>query len=279
MNLGRRSPLLLIPPAGLLVLFVIGIGYLLLESVRGSDGWGFANFHAFFARADYVNVLLRTVAVALVVSVLCTVIGYPIALSISRYQGNRNLLMMLVITPWLVSVVVRTYGWVVILGPRGTLNSALQWLGVVEAPLRLIFNSTGVVIGLVHVFCPFLIISVLTVLLYQDRSLEEASQTLGAGPLRTFMKVTLPLSLPGVLSGMAIVYLLSTGAIVTPPLLGGGRDGLLATQIYQDVLQTFDYPKASSMALILVATAFAAVLPLQWLERRLAVRASGRSAA
>lgn len=279
MHQTKRLHWLLLPPAVLLALFAIGIGHLLLESVRVADGWGLANFSAFFDRADYVQVLLRTVRVALTVTLVCAFVGYPIALTIARYRGNRNFLMMLVITPWLVSVVVRTYGWVVILGPRGTLNTLLSWLGVIDTPLRLIFNSTGVVIGLVHVFCPFFIISVLTVLLYQDRSLEEASQTLGAGPLRTFVNVTLPISLPGVLSGMALVYLLSTGAIVTPLLLGGVRDGLLATQIYQDVLQVFDYPKAASMALILVATAFAAVLPVQWLERRIAVRVSGRGTA
>lgn len=278
MNQTKRFYLLLLPPALLLVLFGIGIGHLLLESMRMSDGWGLANFAAFFDRSDYVQVLLRTVRVALTVTVVCVLVGYPIALTIARYKGNRNFLMMLVITPWLVSVVVRTYGWVVILGPRGTLNSLLLWLGVIDAPLSLIFNSTGVVIGLVHVFCPFFIISVLTVLLYQDSSLEEASQTLGAGPLSTFIKVTLPISLPGVLSGMTLVYLLSTGAIVTPLLLGGVRDGLMATQIYQDVLQVFDYPKAASMALILVVTAFAAVLPAQWLERRIAVSVSGRGA-
>ena len=279
MNQTKRFNLLLLPPAVLLVLFGIGIGYLLLESVRMADGWGLANFSAFFDRPDYIQLLLRTIRVALIVTVVCVFVGYPIALTIARYKGNRNFLMMLVITPWLVSVVVRTYGWVVILGPRGTLNSLLLWLGVIEAPLSLIFNSTGVVIGLVHVFCPFFIISVLSVLLYQDPCLEEASQTLGAGPLRTFVKVTLPISLPGVLSGMTLVYLMSTGAIVTPLLLGGVRDGLMATQIYQDVLQVFDYPKAASMALILVVTTFLAVLPVQWLERRIAVRVSGRGVA
>jgi putative spermidine/putrescine transport system permease protein len=267
---------LLLPPAVLLALFVIGMGYLVLESVRVEDGWALSNFSDFFARPDYVTVLVRTILVALTVTAVSTLIGYPMALAIARYKGNRNFLMMLVITPWLVSVVVRTYGWVVILGPRGSLNSFLLWAGLVESPLRLIFNATGVVIGLVHIFCPFLIISVLTVLLYQDASVEEASQTLGASPLQTFFKVTLPLSMPGVLSGMALVYLLSTGAIVTPLLLGGVRDGLLATQIYQDVLQVFDYPKAASMAMILVVAAFALVLPVQLLERRLAIKVSGR---
>ncbi|CAB3880372.1 ABC transporter permease [Achromobacter sp. ACM02] len=271
-----RPPLiLLLPPAILILMFVTGIAYLVVESLRTGEGFGLGNFASFFARADYVAVLLRTIGIALVVTLFSVLVGYPIAYAISRYRGNRNLLMMLVITPWLVSVVVRTYGWVVILGPKGTLNSLLLSLGLIDTPMRLIFNMTGVVIGLVHVFCPFFIVSVLAVLLHLDRALDEASQTLSAGPVKTFMHVTLPLSLPGVITGAMLVYLLSTGAIVTPLLLGGVRDGMLATQIYQDVLQVFDYPKAASMAIVLLFAAFSLVIPLQWLERRVAARVSG----
>lgn len=271
-----RPPLiLLLPPAILILMFVTGIAYLVVESLRTGDGFGLGNFASFFARADYVAVLLRTIGIALVVTLFSVLVGYPIAYAISRYRGNRNFLMLLVITPWLVSVVVRTYGWVVILGPKGTLNSLLLSLGLIDTPVRLIFNMTGVVIGLVHVFCPFFIVSVLAVLLHLDRALDEASQTLSAGPVKTFMHVTLPLSLPGVITGAMLVYLLSTGAIVTPLLLGGVRDGMLATQIYQDVLQVFDYPKAASMAIVLLFAAFSLVIPLQWLERRVAARVSG----
>lgn len=274
-----RPPLaLLLPPLVLIALFVTGIAYLAVESLRTGDGLGLDNFVRFFERPDYVDVLIRTIGVSLVVTVIAALIGYPIAYAIARYRGNRNFLMMLVITPWLVSVVVRTYGWVVVLGTKGTLNSVLLELGVVDTPLRMIFNMTGVVIGLVHVFCPFFIVSVLAVLLHLDRSLDEASQTLSAGPVRTFLNVTWPLSLPGVITGAMLVYLLSTGAIVTPLLLGGVRDGMLATQIYQDVLQVFDYPKAASMAIVLVVVAFSLVIPLQLLERRVAARVSGRGA-
>lgn len=274
-----RPPLiLLLPPAILILMFLTGIAYLAVESLRTADGLGLGNFVRFFERADYVAVLLRTIGIALAVTFFSVLVGYPIAYAISRYRGNRNFLMMLVITPWLVSVVVRTYGWVVILGPKGTLNSLLLSLGVIDTPMRLIFNMTGVVIGLVHVFSPFFIVSVLAVLLHLDRALDEASQTLSAGPIKTFLHVTLPLSLPGVITGAMLVYLLSTGAIVTPLLLGGVRDGMLATQIYQDVLQVFDYPKAASMAIVLLLAAFSLVIPLQLLERRVAARVSGMGA-
>lgn len=271
-----RNLLWLLPPGLMILLFLVGVSYLVIESLRQGAGFGLDNFSAFFQRADYIQVLYRTIWISCVVTVFCAVLGYPLALSISRYKGNRNFLMMLVIMPWLVSIVVRTYGWVVILGPRGSLNSILLHFGVIDRPLRMIFNQTGVVIGLVHVFVPFFIISVLTVLLYRDATLEEASQTLGAGPVRTFWNITAPLSLPGVLTGMMLVYLLSTGAIVTPLLLGGVRDGMLSTQIYQDVLQIFDYPKAASMAMILLLISFIVIIPFQILERRVAARVSGR---
>lgn len=272
----NRPPLVLLAaPAILIALFVIGIAYLAIESLNTGDGWGLENFVRFFDRPDYVSVLIRTIVIALITTFFSALVGYPIAYAIARYKGNRNFLMMLVIMPWLVSVVVRTYGWVVILGGKGTLNSLLLAAGIIDTPLKLIFNMTGVVIGLVHVFCPFFIVSVLAVLLHLDRSLDEASQTLSAGPVKTFLSVTWPLSLPGVITGAILVYLLSTGAIVTPLLLGGVRDGMLATQIYQDVLQVFDYPKAASMAIVLLLAAFSLVIPMQLLERKIAARVSG----
>jgi len=274
----KPSLALLAVAAILIAAFLTGMAYLVIESLRAGDGWGWDNFVYFFNRRDYVAVLIRTILVSVLATLFAGLIGYPIAYVIANYKRNRNLLMMLVIMPWLVSVVVRTYGWVVILGPKGTLNSLLISWGIIDTPLRLIFNMTGVVIGLVHVFCPFFIVSVLAVLLHQDKSLKEASQTLSAGPIKTFFNITWPLSLPGVITGSILVYLLSTGAIVTPLLLGGVRDGMLATQIYQDVLQVFDYPKAASMAIVLLLTAFLLVIPLQLLERRVAARMSGRGA-
>ncbi|MGE0719867.1 MAG: ABC transporter permease, partial [Alphaproteobacteria bacterium] len=136
-------------------------------------------------------------------------------------------------------------------------------------------NTTGVVIGLVHVFCPFMILAILAVFLQLERSQEEASMSLGAGPVETFWRVVLPLSLPGVISGVMLVYLMATGAIVTPLLLGGLRDRMLGTQIYQEMFQLFDFPKAATLAVILTATALLVVLPLQWLERRVSRNLAG----
>ena len=278
MRFGRLAWLLMLPLAAVLGLFLVSLGALVWSSFAGADGVPRLDLYArFFARRDYVDVLVRTLWVAGLTTLVSLAIGYPVAWAVARHKGRRDWLLVLIILPWLVSVVVRTYGWIVILGNRGLLNAFLGWLGVVDTPLKLMFNTTGIVIGLVHVFCPFMILAILAVFLHLERSLEEASMSLGAGPWQTFRKVIWPLSLPGVISGTMIVYLMATGAIVTPLLLGGLRDRMLGTQIYQEMFQVFDFPRAATMAVILTATALAVVLPLGMLERRVSRNLKGAS--
>jgi putative spermidine/putrescine transport system permease protein len=278
MRFGRLAWLLMLPLAAVLGLFLVSLGALVWSSFAGADGVPKLDLYArFFARRDYVDVLVRTLWVAGLTTLVSLAIGYPVAWAVARHKGRRDWLLVLIILPWLVSVVVRTYGWIVILGNRGLLNAFLGWLGVIDTPLKLMFNTTGIVIGLVHVFCPFMILAILAVFLHLERSLEEASMSLGAGPWQTFRKVVWPLSLPGVISGTMIVYLMATGAIVTPLLLGGLRDRMLGTQIYQEMFQVFDFPRAATMAVILTATALAVVLPLGMLERRVSRNLKGAS--
>lgn len=213
------------------------------------------------------NVVVRTVWISATVTVLCAVIAYPLAQYISRSR-HSNLMLIAVISPWLTSVVVRTFAWMVILGNRGALNAVLMSLGIVHAPLQIIFTPLAVVIGLVHVFLPFMVISILAVLQQQDKSLREAGMSLGAGPFTTFARVTFPLSLPGVLSGSSIVYMLCSGAIVTPLLLGGVRDRMLGTQIYQELSELYDYRRAAGIAVILLVTSLIVIIPMQMLEAR-----------
>lgn len=276
MRLGRLAWLLMLPLAAALGLFLFSLGALVWSSFAGADGVPKLDLYArFFSRRDYVDVLVRTLWVAGLTTLVSLAIGYPVAWAVARHKGRRDWLLVLIILPWLVSVVVRTYGWIVILGNRGLFNAFLGWLGVIDTPLKLMFNTTGIVIGLVHVFCPFMILAILAVFLHLERSLEEASMSLGAGPWQTFRKVIWPLSLPGVISGTMIVYLMATGAIVTPLLLGGLRDRMLGTQIYQEMFQVFDFPRAATMAVILTATALAVVLPLGMLERRVSRNLKG----
>jgi putative spermidine/putrescine transport system permease protein len=269
MKPGAKILWLLLPMLLLMGVFVIGLAYLSVQSLLVDDGIGLGNYIAFFQRPDYVRVLLRTLEIAFLTTIVTLVIGYPTAYVIARARMHRDLLLLLVILPWLVSIVVRTYGWIVLLGTRGAMNSFLSLIGLIDSPFRVLFTQTGVVIGLVHVFLPFMVIAILTVMMHIDKSMEEATKMLGAGPMQTLFRVTGPLSLPGVTSGCTIVFLLSSGAIITPLLLGGPRNSMLATQIYQDVFQIFDFPKAATMAFLLTACAAVIILPLQVVERRL----------
>ncbi|WP_339772492.1 ABC transporter permease [uncultured Pseudosulfitobacter sp.] len=267
-----RSALLLAPSAFLIGVFLIGLVRLIASSVLIDGQIDLHHYVDIMNRPDYVAMLGRTLRTAALTTFFCLLLGYPTAYYVARYQGNRNILLLLIIFPWLVSIVVRSYGWVVILGPRGLVNGFLMWTGMADRPFKLMYNDFGVVMGLVHVLLPFMIIAILSVLMQISRTLEEASMSLGGRPVYSFRTVLLPLSLPGILTGVTLVYLMSTGAIVTPLLLGGLGDTMIGTEIFQEVMHFFDYPKAAALATVLLVTAMAVVLPLQFLERWLSKR-------
>lgn len=264
----KRHFLLLIPAVAVLALLLWGMGRVLLFSFAPQGTPTLQLYIDFFRRSDYVDTLLRTVVVSGLTTIICTIIAYPTAYFIARRSKHRDLVMLLIILPWLVSLIVRTFGWIVLLGNRGVINGMLMAIGITSTPLGLMFNTTGVIVGLVHVFCPFMVLSILAVFLQLDDSVEEAAMSLRAGPFTTFRRVVLPLTLPGVVSGAIIIFLMSTGAVVTPLMLGGMRDPLLSTQIYREVIDMFNFPKASAIAVVLTVTSFAVIIPLQWVERR-----------
>ncbi|QTI82113.1 ABC transporter permease (plasmid) [Roseomonas marmotae] len=254
----------------LVIAFAASIAALLWSSLAAD---GMTLIVAQLADPMMQRILWRTVWIAVATTLLCLLLGYPLALFLAR-SPRRDLWLMLVISPWLVSIVVRTFGWMVLLGNRGVLNEALRNLGLIDMPIRILFTPTAVLIGLTHVLLPFMVIALLSSLLRQDIRLEEAARVLGATGWQSFRRVTLPLSLPGVLGGCSLVLLISTGAIVTPLLLGGLRDRMLGTQIYTEIFQIFDFARASAMATILLVVSLLLVMPLQMWEGRLRRRGS-----
>ncbi len=262
--------LLLMAPNGILVgIFLISVITALVASFRGADGHFSLALYAELLSADTTRQLTwQTVKISVIVTLWCVALGYPLArfLALSKH---RNMMLVLVISPWLTSIIIRTFGWIVILGNRGVLNQTLRNLGVIRAPIRILFTQTGTIIGLVHVLLPFMVISILAVLVQLDRRLTEAGMSLGAGPIETFLRVTFPLSLPGVLSGCSLVYLLASGSIVTPMLLGGLRDSMIGTQIFQDIFALYDFHRAAALALVLLVSSLVVIVPLQLIEARL----------
>jgi putative spermidine/putrescine transport system permease protein len=273
MNAVRPTHLLLLVPA-MAVVALLALGIVTLLGFAFTNGGQYVR--DVLTRDDYRALLLFTHQVALIVTVTCTLLAYPVAAFIARAQRFRTTLLLLVVMPWLVSIVVRTYGWTVLLGRRGAVNGLLQYLELIDRPLPLLFNSFSIVLGMVHVLLPFMILSILAVLAQIPAAMTEAAASLGCGPLRGFIRVTLPLSLPGILSGAILVYLGCVGAVVTPLLLGGLSEKMVGTQIYTDMLTFFDFPKAAAMAFVLVITALAVVLPVLAIERTVIHRLADR---
>ncbi|WP_417677825.1 ABC transporter permease [Roseibium sp.] len=269
MNRKLSTGLLLLPSAALIGIFAIGLLALVKASVVIDGTFDLKHYRDFLERQDYLDMLARTLLIAGLTTFFSLLIGFPTAYFIARNRANRNFLLMLVIFPWLVSIVVRSYGWMVILGPRGMVNWLLSAIGLTDAPVKLMYNLFGVVLGLTHVLAPFMIIAILSVLMQVPRTLEEAAASLGSKPLHSFRNVILPLAMPGILTGVTLVYLMATGAIVTPLMLGSLQNTMLGTKIFEEVMHFFDYPKAAALATVLLITALAVVLPLQWLERRI----------
>lgn len=268
----KSSPgtvLLILPVLVLLMLFFGSVVHLFSNGFYDDGEFSTRYFRQIADRSDYHMVFLRTVVSSLVVAVLSVVLAYPIALLLWRADRWRNALLIVVLVPWLVSLVVRTYGWIVLLGPRGVINEFLAWLGIIASPVKLMFNDLGIIIGLTHVLVPFAVISILASLLEIESNLEEASGILGASAFQTFRHIIWPLSLPGAFTALMVIYLACIGAIVTPILLGGMTHNFVGSQIYQEVMYTFNMSKAAAWSICLLGLSFVSLLLLKSIERQL----------
>jgi ABC-type spermidine/putrescine transport system permease subunit I len=219
----------------------------------------------------YARLFGRTLRLGLITTGVCIVLGYPLAYFLARARPRvQTLGLFLLIMPLMVSAVIRVFGWIVILGRKGLVNHALMALGL--DPIKLLYNETAVVIGLVNIFVPFMVLPIIASIERIPRSLEEAAQNLGANWYRMFGRVILPLSLPGLISGCLLVYSLSISAFVTPALMGNTRERLTGQQIYDEVLVSFNWPGASSLSLILVLLTAVLMFGALFVTRRTARR-------
>ena len=199
----------------------------------------------------YVRLFGRTLRLGLITTAVCVVLGYPLAYWLARATPRWQAVgLFLLIMPLMVSAVIRVFGWIIILGRKGLVNQALVALGLES--VKLLYTETAVVIGLVNIFVPFMVLPIMASIERISPSLEEAAQNLGANWYRMLRRVILPLSLPGLISGCLLVYSLSISAFVTPALMGSPRERMVGQQIYDEVLVSFNWPRASSLSLILV---------------------------
>ena len=253
---------LLIAPgaAWLVVLFLGPMLTLLVYSVWQTSNYSIvsdfttANYVKAFTGAIYYDVTLRTVRIAVVTTLISLVVGYPIAYYLARnVRRHRIALLMLVIMPLWTSYLVRTFAWLLILGRNGVVNQALGAVGLTEAPLDwLLYSEFAVTLALVHIYVPFMVLPIYAVLEKFDGRLLEAARDLGAGPVRSFVTVTLPISIPGIVAGSIFVFVPAMGAYVTPELLGGTKGLMLGNVIAQQFGGTFEYPFGSALTIIMV---------------------------
>ena len=210
-----------------------------------------ANYGRVFSELLYAKVLLKSLLTGLVVTVLCLVLGYPVAHFIARKaKRNREILFLGLIIPFWTSLVVRTYAWKILLGNNGVVNYHLLELGIIDSPIRMLFTTTAVVIGLVHVFLPFMILPLYASLENLDESLEEAAQDMGANRVQTFAKVIIPLTMPGIATGCLLTFLMTVNSFLTPNILGGPGDAMISNVIQSEFFGTFNWPFGSSLAIV-----------------------------
>jgi spermidine/putrescine transport system permease protein len=209
----------------------------------------------------YLEIVGRTLVIALINTFLCLLLGYPLAYFIAFKGGSRkNLLILLVMIPFWTSLLLRAYAWVVILGGNGIANRALQFLGITDGPVNLIFTPQAVALGMVYSYLPFMILPLYAALEKFDIRLKEAAQDLGASRWHTFWRVTFPLSMPGVIAGSILVFIPSAGEFVIPNLLGGARTVLVGNLIQQQFLLARDWAFGSALAMMLAALLVGAIM-------------------
>ncbi len=253
-------PYLLLLPAVVVVFFLLlATAYLFRYSFNGWDAasgmypaWTLDSYVKFFSQSYFFNTLVYTVKLALAVTAIGLVLGYPIAYLMAIKPRYRNLILILIILPLITDVVVRAYGWIVLLSADGLVNKVILWLGLSERPVKIIFTEVAVVAELLHETLAFMILPIAAVLQKIDPSLREAASSLGASKWKTFWLITFPLSLPGVLAGTLLVFALGISAFVGPLVLGGGNVTVMSLLIRDQMGVVLDWPLASAMAIVLV---------------------------
>ncbi|WP_117194048.1 ABC transporter permease [Rhizobium terrae] len=246
--------LILIAPLFLLLGFgfVYPVAQLLGQSFFAPE-FGLGNYRRLLETPLYLKVLVRTVTIAAIVMIAALILGYPVALAMARIRRKLSgLVMACVLLPLWTSALVRSYAWIVILQRRGLVNDLLLGLGAVGEPLKLIYTQSAVIVAMTHVLLPFMILPIFGAIRMIPPELEQAARNLGAGQLSVFIKILLPLSLPGISAGCLMTFILALGFYVTPALVGGPGSLLMATLIGQQTTETLDWGFAGALSTVLL---------------------------
>lgn len=231
-------------------------------------GFTFANFAAFL-KPLYARVFLDTVWICFLTALSTLIVGYPLAYALVhvRHPVAKSIILITVVTPLFLGEVVRTYSWIIVLGNNGFINSVLLKLSLIDRPIQFMFTTFGVVVALVHVTIPVMVIMLAAGLAHIDRDYVKAAESLGAGPIRAFLTITLPLSMPGIIAGVTTAFAWTFSAFATPQLIGGGKVNMVSNLVYQLGFASFNFPFAASLCVAGLALTLA-VLSLLRLAMR-----------
>lgn len=261
-----RLPVLLLlfaPLAFFSAFFLAPMCVVLISSLTGEQGTlTLANYARILLDQYHWDVLWRTARISLLTTVICTIIGYPLAYFLVHGVSSRMLrrcFIVILVLPLFTSNIVRSFGWMVLLGRRGLVNESLTGLGLIDSPFRFLGTEAGVIIGLVYINMPFIVIAVGNALAKIDNSYTDASSDLGAGSFTSFWTITFPLSLPGLTAGALLVFALSVGAYVTPAVLGGGQVTMFSMLIFQQYTSVFDFNYGGALSITLLLLTLAMV--------------------
>lgn len=253
-----RTILFLILPAlaVLILFFLLPLLFVLADSFRAPNGnLSFSRYLNFLSDPDNTRVYLRTLRLGLVVTFLAAILSYPTAYLISRMRPEQRALMMsLVILPLLTNPVARTYAWLIILGRHGLINVFFQAIGVITEPLRIIYTENAIVIGLLQLFMPLMVLTLVSAMENIPAEVEDAARSLGANGLQTFFRILMPLSADGLVLGGTLVFTGSITAYVTPAILGGTQVLMLATLLQQRAMVLLDWEDATMIAVVMIGT-------------------------
>jgi putative spermidine/putrescine transport system permease protein len=235
---------------------LLSVGFTESDAIGVAGAWTIENFQTLLTRPLYYRAIIRSFVVGTAVGALVIVLSYPLAYFLVRTTSRwRNLLIAVSLAPLLASVIVRTYGWWVVLNREGAINNFLKAIGVIDQPLALIPSTTAIVIGLAHALLPYGVLTIVASLNGLSPNLERAAMSLGANRFRTFLNVTLPLTLPGIIGGFLLAFAIAISAYATPAILGGPATEVMATMIRTFMAVTLDWSLGSAMGAILLVSA------------------------
>ena len=265
-----RAWLLAAPATALVVLFLVLPVLSTLATTFGDPKGPFATYAAFFNSKFRMTVLWRTMEVALITTIVSVAVGFATAWVVAKAPGRaRSFLIIAAVFPLLTGVVVRSFAWLVILGKNGILNSFLLWIGVISEPLSMLYTQGSVIVAMIYLFVPLMILTLVGVLEGIPQDLTDAAASLGATPAATFRQVILPMAVPGLIVGSVLVFTGSFTSYATPQLLGGERQMMMGTFLYQRAMVTFDWVGASTIAAVMVVVTLTTVLAMSRLARKL----------